>query len=467
MATQNVKFYFGTQDKYDALLERNALALYFIEDTQRLYKGDVLIATGANATSMAAGLMSAEDKIKLDELVASQGKANLSAVDGSIVITDVDGGKSIGVAISTQKDNALTVVNDGLFVPVAQEVFVPEFTIEKQEVADEGYVASYKLKRTVDGVSSYVGDVINIGKDMVLQGATLEVVTEADVPYVGAVIGDPYIDMAFNDVNASHVYIPVKGLVDTYSAGEGLELVDGTFSVKIAEKSNGLVAVDGALMMNLATAESAGALSAVDKAFIDSIPNVYASKKFVDAVAEQVKYEISDTPYGTLVNYGEKEIRVMCPADAEFVKQSVGAGGDPNAYYMTFKTYAPSDDAVGYIEHLGDKSDSEILTNFSVDQFGRRYQPTWLGIAKHDKGTDTWTYYGASSSVDQYIGWDYRIDWYNAEGVMIASDSVRINLSNEDCHYTAEPYYMSKYATIARVDELENSMSDNFTWGEL
>lgn len=296
----NVKFYFGVQEKYDALTERDSLALYFIEDTQRLYKGDVLIATSANATSMAAGLMSSEDKIKLDELVAAQGKANLSPVDNSIIIADVDGGKAIGVAISKQADNVLTVVNDGLFVPSTQEVSVPEFAIEKQDVAEDGYAVSYKLKRTVNGEISYVGDVINIGKDMVLQGATLEVVTEADVPYVGAVIGDPYIDMAFNDANASHVYVPVKGLVDTYSAGSGLELVDGTFSVKIAEESNGLVAVDGALMINLATAESAGAMSAADKAFIDSIVTTYATKEDVQTISDRISVAEDTYTWGEL-----------------------------------------------------------------------------------------------------------------------------------------------------------------------
>ena len=59
-------------------------------------------------------------------------------------------------------------------------------------------------------------------------------------------------------------------------------------SVKIATESNGLVAVDGALMMNLATATSAGAMSAVDKAFIDSISTTFATKEEVTIVAEKV-----------------------------------------------------------------------------------------------------------------------------------------------------------------------------------
>ena len=466
----NVRFYFGLQEKYDALIERDNLALYFIEDTQRLYKGDILIATGANATSMASGLMSKEDKIKLDNLVSGTA-LNLTPVDSSIVIVDSeDGGKSIGVSISEQEGNALVAVDDGLFVPIAKETSVPEYTIEKQVTAEDGYASSYKLAKTVGTEKSYVGDVINIPKDMVLQSATLEVVVDTDVPYVGAVIGDPYIKMTFNDAANSSIYVPVKDLVDTYTAGDCIEIVDNKISVKIAAESNGLVAVDGALSIALATKDTAGALSAVDKAFIDSIPTTYTSKKFVKATCEQVKYEITSTPEGTLVNYGENEIRVMCPADAEFVKQQVGTGGDANTYYMTFKTYVPNDNVVGYIEHLGDQSDSEILTSFSTDEYGRRYQPTWLGIAKYDETTGVWTYYGANSSTNKYIGWDYQIDWYDAEGVMIASDSIRINLSNEDCHSVIEPYYMAGYTTDAELDEVKETIANiatAYSWNEM
>lgn len=153
------------------------------------------------------------------------------------------------------------------------------------------------------------------------------------------------------------------------------------------------------------------------------------------------RYKVEDVPAGTLVDYFDKEIRIMCPADAEFVKQSVGVGGNPNNYYMAFKTYAPSDDVVGYIEHLGDQADAEILTDLKTDEYGRKYQPTWLSLAGYDDATG-WTYRGKSSSVEKYIGWDYQIDWYNADGVMVKSDAVRINLSNEDCHNAIEPYYI-------------------------
>lgn len=290
----NVRFYFGAQAKYDALVEKNPIALYFIEDTQRLYKGDVLMATGADATALAAGLMSAADKEKLDSLTVDGGIRKLTAVDGTIVMTDTeDGGKSIGVAISSKEGNSLVAVEGGLFVPTAQEVSVPEYAIEKQEVAEDGYATSYKLKRSVNGESTYVGDTINIAKDMVLQGATLEVVAESDVPYVGAIVGDPYIDMVFNDAAESHIYIPVKGLVDTYTAGDGIEIVDGKISVKIADNANGLQFVDGAMSIALATSTSAGALSAVDKVALDNlvaldIENKFATKEELKVVEDAV-----------------------------------------------------------------------------------------------------------------------------------------------------------------------------------
>lgn len=166
---------------------------------------------------------------------------------------------------------------------------------------------------------------------------------------------------------------------------------------------------------------------------------------------EKIKYEISDIPIGTLIDYREDEIRIMCPTNAEYHLQSVGSNGDADTYYITFKTYVYDDNIVGYKEHLGDQVDAEILTDFKVDDYGRRYQPTWLGVAKYDKANDAWTYYGANSTVEKYIGWDYQIDWYNVDGIMIASDSIRINLSNEECHNSIKPYYVNNITNESKA----------------
>lgn len=193
----------------------------------------------------------------------------------------------------------------------------------------------------------------------------------------------------------------------------------------------------------------------IKTAISDSVntANAYTDKMVEAAMGEHLtkKYEVTDVPTGTLVNISESEIRIMCPENSQWVKQSVGEGGDASSYYMTFKTYAPSDDVVGYIEHLGNQVDAEVLTKFSVDEYGRRYQPTWLALAKYDEATDDWTYYGAKSTVNHYIGWDYQIDWYNADGIVVASDCIRINLANEKCYHSSEPYYVN--AAKAYTDE--------------
>lgn len=113
----NVIFKVGAWEQYQALEAKDANTLYWLIDVQRVYKGDVLFGVGSEATTEMAGLLSAEDKAKLDALVAS-GPINLTALDASIRISDVESGKAIGVALSAVEGNALELKDDGLFVPV-------------------------------------------------------------------------------------------------------------------------------------------------------------------------------------------------------------------------------------------------------------------------------------------------------------------------------------------------------------
>ena len=473
MAT-NVKFYF-TNDlaKYNALETKDPFSLYFIEDEatgyKALYKGENLMAVGSDASTLASGLMSAKDKQKLDDLVTSGGGiSNLQAVDGSLVITDgADGKKNIAVALSAEAGNILSLKGDGLYVDTTgvSADDVPSYEIEKQ--ADSGdAVAIYKLKKTVGAESSYVGDAITIPKDLVISSGSLEIVAEADVPYVGAVIGEPYLDIVLSNADSAHIYIPVKGLVDTYKAGDGLQLVDGTFSINLGSDANGLHFVDGALNLALATKDTAGAMSSVDKVALDKlvaldIPTTYGKA-----------YEISSKPEGTLVNYNGKEIRVMCPADTEWSLQQVGAGGDSSKYYIGFKAYAPSSNVTSFKESLATTMTDQTMYYFEgndfagIDANGRKYSIVWLPVAKHNDD-DTWTYYGKNSSSDKFIGWNYCVEWYNASGVCIASDLIRINLANEDCVHSIEPYYMSSYVTDTQLETAIADVSASMSWGEL
>lgn len=173
------------------------------------------------------------------------------------------------------------------------------------------------------------------------------------------------------------------------------------------------------------------------------------SKVEAAATLKHVKYEISSKPVGTLVNYSDKEIRVMVPADTKFVQQNSGPTAAKNQYYIGFKAYAPAG-AVSFKEDLGEIISDNTMYYFDgndfagVDSYGRKYSICWLSVAHYDEATKTWTRYAEQSSKEKCLGYYYSVEWYDADGVKIDSDCIRINLTNEECHNTAEPYYMSQ-----------------------
>ena len=267
----NVIFKQGTRAQYDAIAAKDVNTLYWLTDTQELFKGEVLYGKGAEATALASGLMSAADKAKLDSL-ASGGAIGLTAVDASVILGSDDNGTTIGVQVSKSEGNALELKEDGLFVSPAAASGTVEFAIEKQATPEDGFSATYKLKRTAEGTGTYVGDAINIPKDAVLSGGTYEIVETADTPYAGAVVGDPYVDLVVANAEESHIYIPLKGLVDTVKAGDGISVTNNTVSAKLDEaNANGLAVGADGLSMVVATATSAGAMSAEDKANLDAV----------------------------------------------------------------------------------------------------------------------------------------------------------------------------------------------------
>ena len=94
-------------------------------------------------------------------------------------------------------------------------------SLVKDTTAQSGYIASY----TISQGGTELGK-INIPKDYLVKSGEIKTVTTAGEPYAGAVVGDKYIDFTVNtyDTSAgsgteSHIYIPVKELVDVYTGG--------------------------------------------------------------------------------------------------------------------------------------------------------------------------------------------------------------------------------------------------------
>ena len=88
-------------------------------------------------------------------------------------------------------------------------------TVEKQDEAEDGYIATYVIKQN----GNQVGSKINIPKDFLVKSGTVETCVFLNQP-VGCNVGDKYIDLIINTKanpeTDEHIYIKVTDLIDTY-----------------------------------------------------------------------------------------------------------------------------------------------------------------------------------------------------------------------------------------------------------
>ena len=164
-------------------------------------------------------------------VVINNAGANLGGVEAGAQVNKIETIKLNGVALAIA-DKAVDVV-----LPTAVE-----YAIAKAEAADEGYAATYQLAK--DGVA--FGTKINIPKDMVVKAGELKKCAEADTPVVGLAVGDPYIELTIANDEENKIYIPVKDLVDIYTAADDTITITGnTIAVNIEElKKTFAVAAD-------------------------------------------------------------------------------------------------------------------------------------------------------------------------------------------------------------------------------
>ena len=165
------------------------------------------------------------------------------------------------------------------------------------------------------------------------------------------------------------------------------------------------------------------------------------------------KYKIDKVPEGTLIDYREKEIRVMIPADADFSKNN-GIFAGENLFCIELSIYAP-EGAVSHKTNFNGSIMEGLVEAFAnnKDEFGRIPIGTCPPVAYYDTQSAKWVYYGAKSTADKYIGWDCSVEWFDENGVVMASDHIRVNLSNEECHNELFPYLGAPIATKAFVQE--------------
>lgn len=176
---------------------------------------------------------------------------------------------------------------------------------------------------------------------------------------------------------------------------------------------------------------------------LEEIKGNYITKTQAEETIEFKKYEIESYPSGSVVDYTDKEIRFYCPEGTIFHTQQVGPTGDKNKYYVPFKAYAPNN-AVYFKEDMNtvilDETMYEFVNNdfAGIDEYGRKYSLVWLAIAYTNDDGVTWNYYGNNSTINHQIGYNYSVEWYDENRVLIGWNSIRINLSNKNCYTSSD-----------------------------
>lgn len=138
----NVRFFaVETRAEFNTLAVKNPLALYWINETKELFKGDVLYGVGANASEKASGLLSKEDYAEFKKLIADL--ALSKAMPGQIPTMGASG-SLVWNNIALRRDNDYNYKKiENTFIPLNGEVCLVD-------------VAGYGLKAKVgNGISTF------------------------------------------------------------------------------------------------------------------------------------------------------------------------------------------------------------------------------------------------------------------------------------------------------------------------
>ena len=161
-------------------------------------------------TTPATGLYALIDEVK----ALAEGKvASVGAADQSITIGGTATAPTVGVAISADEGNALSLASDGLKVTIP-EVTIPEYSLKKLDTATTGMSASYQL--TKDGAG--IGAVIDIPKDMMVKSGSVQTYETGSLP-AGVTEAGTYIVLVLNDTAETKLYINVGNLIEYVTSG--------------------------------------------------------------------------------------------------------------------------------------------------------------------------------------------------------------------------------------------------------
>lgn len=168
------------------------------------------VGKAAQGEVSSTGLYALIDEVK----ALAEGKvSSVGAADRSVTIGGTATEPAVGVAISADEGNALSLASDGLKVTIP-EVTIPEYSLKKLDAATAGMSASYQL--TKDGTG--IGAVIDIPKDMMVKSGSVQTYEAGSLP-AGVTEAGTYIVLVLNDTAETKLYINVGNLIEYVTSG--------------------------------------------------------------------------------------------------------------------------------------------------------------------------------------------------------------------------------------------------------
>lgn len=388
--------------------------IYIAKDSNRTYRWDenqyrelsVSLALGETSTTAYAGDKGKDISDKLDKVRSTQ-LSHIKDTDAFSVtaekvslnydcyVGDQYGAEatshSVDIPVASETQAGIVTAEDkkaitNLDTTYAKKAYVDKSIKDLSDSIAAGGVISLTENPSIAYAKSYVlsqGNkeigTINIPKDMVVSSGSLQSVTSVDNPYIGAKIGDKYIDLVIANSTSEHIYIPVSDLIDTYLAGEGLTLKDSKFSIKkdTASESYLTVSADGVKVSGIDSALE----GKVDKEEGKQL----STNDYTTAEKNKLAEAIDESTANTLIN----------TAISKLTKASVGLGNVTNDSQvkrsemgtangiatLNDQGLVPVSQLPSYVDDVVDvyatytKSDVGVLTNIEVFSDSGKTQP--------------------------------------------------------------------------------------------
>lgn len=286
------------------------------------------VGAKAGADTEATGLY----KEIADVLAVANGKvSSVEATDASVVIGGTATAPTVGVQLSKDEGNAITLEADGLKVLVP-EVTHPEYSI----VADSNpgaFSAVYHL--TKDGAN--IGAAINIPKDMVVKSGSVQHFESGELP-TGVTTPGTYIVLVLANATSDKLYIKVDDLIEYVTGGSGendaiqINVTSDTHKVSASVK-------DGSLTLAMLSSAVQASLNKADSAVQSVIEGTANGTISVDG-ANVAVHGLQDGAYATVESLNNTAQGYATAVKTELI--GTDTDGSSASTFVGVKKYADS-----------------------------------------------------------------------------------------------------------------------------